>query len=76
MQTVRTCIPQTSTAAETVSAGVTESASARKEINENIVSVDQAAKQTTQGASQTQVAGSEMSRLADELHTPVGQFQV
>ena len=44
------------TAAETVAKGVAESASATKEITSNIVQVDQAAKQTAQGASVSQTA--------------------
>ncbi len=69
-------INQTSTAAETVSAGVTESASASKEISQSIGGVDESAQQTSQGAAQTQVAGTKMTRLAEELQSLVGQFQV
>ena len=69
-------VAQTSTAAETVSVGVTQSAAASKEITQNIAGVDQAAKQTAAGAAQTQTAGVELSKLAEELQTLVGQFKV
>jgi methyl-accepting chemotaxis protein len=69
-------VNQTSQAAETVAIGVTQSASASKEITQNITGVDVAAKQTAQGAAHTQVAGGELSKLAEELQGLVGQFQV
>jgi methyl-accepting chemotaxis protein len=69
-------VTQTSQAAETVSEGVTQSAAASQEIMQNIAGVDQAAKQTAAGAAQTQTAGAELSKLAEELQTLVGQFQV
>jgi methyl-accepting chemotaxis protein len=56
--------------------GVTQSASASKEITQNIVGVDQAAKQTAQGAAQTQTAGAELSKLAEALQSLVGQFKI
>jgi methyl-accepting chemotaxis protein len=59
-----------------VSVGVTQSAMASKEITQNITGVDSAARQTAQGAAQTQTAGVELSKLAEELQTLVGQFKV
>jgi methyl-accepting chemotaxis protein len=69
-------VAQTSSAAEQVSVGVTQSAMVSKEITQNIAGVDQAAKQTAQGAAQTQTAGVELSKLAEELQALVGQFKV
>ncbi|WP_428308095.1 methyl-accepting chemotaxis protein [Lacipirellula sp.] len=69
-------VNQTAAAASTVSTAVTESASACAEITRNMVGVDQAAKQTAQGASQTQVVGSELSALSEQLRSMVAQFQL
>jgi methyl-accepting chemotaxis protein len=69
-------VAQTSSAAEQVSVGVTQSAMVSKEITQNIAGVDQAAKQTAAGAAQTQTAGAELSKLAEELQSLVGQFKV
>lgn len=69
-------VNQTASAASTVSMAVTESASACAEITRNMVGVDQAAKQTAQGASQTQVVGSELSALSEQLRSMVAQFQL
>ncbi len=69
-------VNQTALAAKSVSTGVAESATACEEITRNIVGVDNAAKQTAQGASQTQVVGSELSKLSEQLQGMVGQFQL
>ncbi|QDU58013.1 methyl-accepting chemotaxis protein [Aeoliella mucimassa] len=69
-------VNQTATATSTVSTGVAESASACTEISRNIVGVDQAAKQTAEGASKTQTVGSQLSQLAAELEGIVGQFKI
>ena len=69
-------VAQSSTAAQTVARNVAESATATQEITRNIVGVDQAAKQTVQGADQTKVTGSELSQIAEELQSAVGQFKV
>ncbi len=69
-------VNETATATTTVSSGVAESASACTEISRNIVGVDQAAKQTAEGASQTQTVGGQLSQLADELQGLVGKFKV
>ena len=69
-------IAQSSTAAQTVARGVAESASASHEIARVIVGVDQAAKQTAQGASQTQVTGRGLSTVAEKLRSLTGQFKV
>ena len=69
-------VAQSSTAAQTVAKGVAESASASQEIARIIVGVDQAARQTAQGASQTQTTGRELSSVAERLRSLTGQFKV
>jgi methyl-accepting chemotaxis protein len=69
-------VAETSTAAETVSRGVTESASACQEITTSIAGVDQAAQQTSIGATQAKSVGTKMLSLAGELQTLVAQFRV
>lgn len=69
-------VSQTASAAQNVSQGVAQTASASREITQNIAGVDVAAKQTAQGAAHTQSAGQELSELAEELKTLVGQFKV
>ncbi len=66
---------QSATAAQAVAKGVTESASASEEIARIIVGVDQAARQTAQGASQTKSTGSELSAVAEQLRSLIGQFK-
>jgi methyl-accepting chemotaxis protein len=68
-------VSQSSTVAQTVARGVAESASASQEITRNIVGVDQAAKQTAHGAAQAQTAGRDLSGLAEQLQSLVGQFK-
>ncbi len=67
---------QSSTAAQTVAKGVAESAMASQEIARIVVGVDQAARQAAQGAAQTQSTGRELSTVAEQLRSLVGQFQV
>jgi methyl-accepting chemotaxis protein len=69
-------VHQTAIAASTVSTAVAESATACAEITRNMTGVDQAAKETAQGASQTQVVGSELSHLSEQLRGMISQFQV
>lgn len=69
-------IAATSEMAEHVSIGVSESAKTSKEITCNITSVDKAARQTALGAAQAQTAGGELSSMADQLQSLVGQFKV
>jgi methyl-accepting chemotaxis protein len=68
-------VAETSKAAETVSVGVSQSAVASTEISQTITGVDQAAKQTAQGAAQTHSAGEELLRLATELDALVNRFK-
>ena len=69
-------VSQTASAADVVTANVSETTIASQEITENIAGVDRGAKQTADSAAETQSAGSEVSRLAEELGSLVGQFQV
>jgi methyl-accepting chemotaxis protein len=69
-------VAESSTAAQTVARGVSESASASQEITHTIVGVDQSAKQAAEGAAQTQNAGRELSQMAEQLQTLVGQFHL
>jgi methyl-accepting chemotaxis protein len=69
-------VAESSSAAQTVARGVAESAAASQEITRTIAGVDQAAKQSAEGASQTQNAGRELSTMAEHFQSLVGQFRV
>jgi len=69
-------VAQSATAANTVSSGVAQSADACQAIVEIVREVDQVAQKTAEGASYTQTAGAELSSVAAELKTLVGQFKV
>ena len=60
-------------AVQTVANSVAESAVASQEITRSIVGVDQAAKQTAEGAARTQASGQGLSRLAEQLQWRVGR---
>jgi len=66
---------QTATTAE-IGRNVNEAAKGTAEIAQNITGVAQAAQSTTQGATDTQGASSELSKMAVELQSLVGQFKV
>ena len=65
---------QTATTNE-ITRNVGEAAKGSSQIVENIVSVATAAKSTTEGATNTQVAAQELARMAAELQRLVGQFK-
>ncbi len=69
-------IAQTTTAAEGVVQSVAQSASASREITRSISGVDQAAQQTSHGATTTQATSQDLTQLAEQLQTMVGQFRV
>lgn len=69
-------VAETSSAAVTVSRGVTESAAACQEITKTITTVDEAARSTAAGASQTKASGGQLFTLAGTLSELVSQFQV
>jgi len=66
---------QTATTAE-IGRNVSEAARGTQEIAQNITGVAQAAESTTQGATDTQGTSSELSKMAAELQSLVGQFKV
>jgi len=59
-----------------ISKNVSEAATGANEIAKNIGSVSQAAKGTTEGASQTATAAHELARLAAELKQVVDNFKI
>ncbi|MBI9017175.1 MAG: bacteriohemerythrin [Phycisphaerae bacterium] len=69
-------IIQVANASEVVSRGVSESAIASQEITSNISRVDMAAKDNAQGAGQAQSMGMQLSKLAIDLESLVGQFKI
>ena len=69
-------IGNTSSAAATTSAGVSESAQASREITANVSGVDDAAKMTAEGAAKVQLAGQQLAELAERIGAQVGQFVV
>nr|WP_231839674.1 hypothetical protein [Blastococcus saxobsidens] len=64
---------QTATTNE-MSRSVQEAAGGTTQIAENITGVSEAAGSTTQALSQTRVAVDELSRMAADLRTNIGQF--
>ncbi len=69
-------LAQASSGADSVATVVGQSAVASQDITQNIAGVDCAVKQTVQGASRTQSASGQLSRLAGQLQQLVGQFKV
>jgi methyl-accepting chemotaxis protein len=53
-----------------------EQGAVAEEINRNVSSISEAANQTTDNAEQTNLASSDLARLADDLKTLVTQFKV
>jgi methyl-accepting chemotaxis protein len=69
-------IAQTTTAAEGVVQSVAQSASASREITRSISGVDQAAQETSRDATTTQATSQDLTQLAAQLQSMVGQFRV
>lgn len=69
-------INETAQQTTSVSVGVAESATACDEIARNISGVDQAARQTAQGATETESIGTVLAELSSELGALVGQFKI
>jgi methyl-accepting chemotaxis protein len=67
-------VAESSSVAQSVARGVAESASASQEITRTITGVDQAAKQSAQGAAQTQSSGHNLSQMAEQLQSLVARF--
>ena len=68
-------VAEASASAQSVAVGIAETAHAAREVTQNITQVDANAKQTASDASRTQVAGSHLATLAEQLHDIVQQFQ-
>ena len=66
----------TTSAVQTVSRGISESAIACQEITCNMGKVDQAARETASGASQTRSAGDDLLKIAEDIQELIGQFAV
>lgn len=69
-------VNQTSQAASTVSENVAQSAGASQEISSNLTGVDEAARQTADGAVRTKDAGEKMAGLSAKLEGLVGGFAI
>lgn len=69
-------VNETADAVSTVSTGVIESATACGEVAQNITGVNEASRQTAQGASQTETVATELSKISEQLRTTVGHFQL
>jgi len=73
---IATDISTTVTAAASVAYGINETAIASREITQSIARVDQNLAKTSLGASDSQSAGEELSRLASQMQSMVSQFRV
>ncbi|MEO1496847.1 MAG: methyl-accepting chemotaxis protein [Planctomycetota bacterium] len=69
-------VVQTSSAAETVATTVSETAGSSRAITQSIAGVDSGVKHTATAAHETEQSGREVSRLSDQLHGLVRQFQL
>jgi PAS domain S-box-containing protein len=69
-------VNETADAVGTVSTGVVESATACGEVAKNITGVNEASRQTAQGASQTETVATELSKISEQLREAVSHFQL
>lgn len=69
-------VNETADAVGTVSTGVVESATACGEVARNITGVNEASRQTAQGASQTETVATELSKISEQLREVVGHFHL
>ncbi|MGE3642056.1 MAG: hypothetical protein AB7G28_26165, partial [Pirellulales bacterium] len=69
-------VNETADAVSTVSSGVVESATACGEVARNITGVNEASRQTAQGASQTETVATELSKISEQLREVVGHFHL
>ena len=72
--TIASAVEEQAATTNEITRAVTETASGSGSIAENITGVSAAAQETTQGASNTKVAASDLARMANELTQLVGQF--
>ena len=75
-QEIASNVEQVALASESVTEGVSESAKATEEITKTITGVSGVARQSAQGASDTERASQNVSGLAEDLKLLVGQFKV
>ena len=69
-------LAETTNAVEIVSGSISESAVASREITENMTRVDDAARQTSQGATDTNDASTELHALSNDLQELISTFKV
>jgi methyl-accepting chemotaxis protein len=72
--TIASAVEEQSVTTSEIARAVVETASGSTSIAENITGVSTAAQEATQGANNTQVAASDLARMAGELSELVGQF--
>jgi len=73
--TIASAVEEQTATTNEIARNVSEAAQGGKQVAENIAAVATAAKSTSEGASNTQEAAAELSRMADDLRTLVGQFK-
>jgi methyl-accepting chemotaxis protein len=73
---ISTVISNVDGASQTIAAAVEEQSVTTRQIADNMGELDSAASQNAAGADQTKATGAELSRLAEQLRTLVGQFKV
>lgn len=76
VQQISEKITSTSTAVGTVAQGVSESASATREITQNLSGMDQVISQSSTTASATRTSSTELADMAAQLQSLVSQFRV
>jgi len=75
LQTITHSVTEINDMNTMIASAAEEQSAVTEEINKNIVSIREAAEQTTQGANQTTAASQELSKLAAELQQLVAQFK-
>jgi methyl-accepting chemotaxis protein len=75
LQTITHSVTEINDMNTMIASAAEEQSAVTEEINKNIVSIREAAEQTTQGAGQTTAASEELSKLAAELQQLVAQFK-
>jgi methyl-accepting chemotaxis protein len=73
--TIASAVEEQTATTNEIARNVAEAAKGSSEIAHNILAVAQAAQSTTEGAGQTQIAGKELSRMANQLQGLVSQFK-
>jgi methyl-accepting chemotaxis protein len=73
--TIASAVEEQSVTTNEITRNVADAAKGVSEITQNVIGVAEAAKSTSGGANNTQTAASELSRMAAELQSLVGQFK-